>query len=551
MGINRLLALDRPPNGPAEADLAGDLFYALYLAKSLLKDEIPGSRIVNARLLDWIARQAGWTDARQKTAFSIAPAAEATRAIWLHLTDEDVIKEALKKQEEANLHETLAEAALTKAQALREAAQGLREAAEEEAEDGDPAAGDETEDGDPAAGDETEDGDPAAGDETEEDGEGPSQDHLADLAAHGIPNASVGVNDQVKAEAAAKIASAAPPRPEELEAMADQADAEAAAAEAKAKAAQEAAEASLDKIEGTGPGEAAMIEAARDGADKAKDMATIMAGWGIGHSDPMMQDPALVQDLLRKMTPYIKEIARQAGRLKGFVLSAKRERIPTSPSRTEIARTQDPEYILDSEALDLLDKDSPDHAETAAAFFDGGLPGFVPSGDGDREGNAVIMTDISGSMGQTGDQLAKALGLAIAQTKKADGLRYALGSFSDTVVKVVTDKDGPEAHFIYAATRVGAGTNFTAALDKAIEFLGKTPKSDLVFISDGQAPVTEETRLKWEAYKEETGSRLFFVQVGHRSYQGIKDMADHVRHIDDLTRDTAAGLARDFGDWII
>ncbi len=118
--LGRLLRvqLQREPQGDAEADLAGDAFFALYKASPALREEVPPERSVNRALLEWAQSTAGWEQSRAHTVANLPAALAAAGLLWGLLTSEEALQEALKKQEEAE--ERAREAA-----ALEAASQGL------------------------------------------------------------------------------------------------------------------------------------------------------------------------------------------------------------------------------------------------------------------------------------------------------------------------------------------------------------------------------------------------------------------------------------------
>lgn len=125
--LGRLLRvrLQREPRGDAEADLAGDAFFALYKASPELREDVPPERAVNRALLEWAQSTTGWEQSRAHTVANLPAALAAAGLLWGLLTSEEALQEALKKQEEAE--EKAREAA-----ALEAAAQGLQAAGMED-----------------------------------------------------------------------------------------------------------------------------------------------------------------------------------------------------------------------------------------------------------------------------------------------------------------------------------------------------------------------------------------------------------------------------------
>ena len=75
-------------------------------------------------------------------------------------------------------------------------------------------------------------------------------------------------------------------------------------------------------------------------------------------------------------------------------------------------------------------------------------------------------------------------------------------------------------------------------------------RSDLLFISDGEAGVNQTTVSKWSDFTQDTGSRLFYVPVGLGGYIDIENLADRVINIAEMDEQTGANLAANLGRWI-
>lgn len=123
-GLGRLarIQLPREPGGVAEKDLAGDLFHSMFQVEPVDRPDVPEERQVNRALMDWMKETHGWEESRASTAGNLAASMMASSLMWAHLTNDETMAEALKKQEEA-------EAAANEARAQQAAANAMMQAA--------------------------------------------------------------------------------------------------------------------------------------------------------------------------------------------------------------------------------------------------------------------------------------------------------------------------------------------------------------------------------------------------------------------------------------
>jgi uncharacterized protein with von Willebrand factor type A (vWA) domain len=102
--LGRLAKINLPdaPEGEAQADLAGDIFFEMFQSSPTARQEVPAERGANRALLDWMGSTHGWEEARTSTIANMPASMAASGLMWGHLQTDEVLKEALKKQEEAS-----------------------------------------------------------------------------------------------------------------------------------------------------------------------------------------------------------------------------------------------------------------------------------------------------------------------------------------------------------------------------------------------------------------------------------------------------------------
>lgn len=90
-------------DGVAYDDLAGDIFHHMYKRdpQVLQGDDVPPSRAINHRLINWMADSPGFRESRQHSTGSVAAARAASGLMYQHLTSREAYKEALEAQQKA------------------------------------------------------------------------------------------------------------------------------------------------------------------------------------------------------------------------------------------------------------------------------------------------------------------------------------------------------------------------------------------------------------------------------------------------------------------
>lgn len=461
------------PEGPAQQDLAGDLFFESYLSHPEAAPTVPPERSINRELINWLKSTHGWEKTRASTTGNMPASMMAAALMWSHLSNEETIQEALKRQEEAA-------ATTQRARAHQMAANALKQAAEE------------------------------------------SGDHLtASQAAH-------------------------------RQAIADQARewAEKQAAEAM----QMIQEAQTKPLK-----QAAMAAIAQAAVKETKEIAEAAAGWGMGPGSLIQSDPAAAMAFLKHNTGKIAQIARLAGRMRGFALQARQERAPAGVVPAGVGLTRDLTRVFPTE-LAMLRPDAPEllRAMKVGEFASRGLLGYTPAGDAQRRGPFVGAVDVSPSMrirGGAPEIVAKAVALGISQVAQMESRPYSLFAFASdrNAVTAVTNEGDWPAHLAWASSSQGGGTDFDMALDLTLRHLRELGKkangADALFISDGEAGVSDQMRYTWKSFAMDTGARLFYVPVGRGGRPEIEELADRVVEIAELDEQTGANLAAELGRW--
>jgi uncharacterized protein with von Willebrand factor type A (vWA) domain len=168
---------------------------------------------------------------------------------------------------------------------------------------------------------------------------------------------------------------------------------------------------------------------------------------------------------------------------------------------------------------------------------------FDGSADEGQQGPVVICLDKSGSMDgpkeveSTGLMLAL-VGIAQSQNRKARVILY------DSSVRYVKDIDpltaSPADRLDLADRQYGGGTNFMQPLYEALDALEKhadLKEADVVFITDGEADVSESFSKKWREAQQRLNFKVYTLLVGSyvntQVLDRFSDMNIHVRDLSD------------------
>lgn len=281
---------------------------------------------------------------------------------------------------------------------------------------------------------------------------------------------------------------------------------------------------------------AGLASATRTAAKKAREMSALMSGWGSTPGQGIYTDPKQAISFMSRMNnKTIQEIARLAGKMKNFALSARNNRVAGGTVPAVMGYTSTITNLLPTE-LAYLHPQVPDsiRAVKTAELLEVGLLGWKESGEHKEKGAFVAAVDVSASMVTGRDIVAKAVALGVAQVAKMEGRPYTLFCFgaNSNKIEFVTHKDSWEAHLRWASYREHGGTDFDLAVRVAEKFIREAPfSSDCLFISDGEAVVSDKQAQSWKSLAQEKGARLFYVSVAGGS--------DHLSHLADQTIEVA------------
>lgn len=156
------------------------------------------------------------------------------------------------------------------------------------------------------------------------------------------------------------------------------------------------------------------------------------------------------------------------------------------------------------------------------------------SGAGARQrGDVVVCVDESGSMKGGNVELAKAYAFALRTYLQPQNRRCHILSFSyeERDMRELPPHADSESVVAWLRTFIGGGTNFSHPLRRAMQLC--SGNSDILIITDGDAPLDEDFKRQFLQWKSATGARLFMLHIGVES--PLRDIADHVFELGDVT----------------
>lgn len=343
----------------------------------------------------------------------------------------------------------------------------------------------------------------------------------------------------------------------------------AAAAEARAEANERAAaimaaidqiEREVEKIENDPIARASMNAAAREAEAEADEVSAALASWGVEAGSPAYRDPATALRMMELMTGKTARIAKLVGRFRGIATDERSTVDAEGYTPTDAEYSQDFRRIFPENLARLSAHNHPAlRAMALAEFVRNGMLSWRYEGEAEEAGNFYALVDESGSMRGAEEEIAKAVLLGTAQSviESGQNRRFEVGAFAGRYneIRAVSSDEGPTALLEWAGQFIGGGTDFDHALNWALDKIeadhagGEMRGADVVIITDGIAPLREETRNRFRAVRDDAGIRLFYVPIGVAPGSSVlDDFADVVLSLSSL-EDGGEEFARSLAQW--
>ncbi|WP_067728856.1 VWA domain-containing protein [Oceanobacillus damuensis] len=267
----------------------------------------------------------------------------------------------------------------------------------------------------------------------------------------------------------------------------------------------------------------AMKQAMQDTQDTRESVKSLMGGTKAGSGEAELKKVPL-RDQLKladKMEEQkkMKEIADWAGRFKQIARKKQKNKHNKATTRSGITLGNNLERVLPSELA--MYKNEATKMDFLRLFSKQKTRQYDAKGkDTLGKGPFILCLDQSGSMNNL-DSQSKGFALALMSIAKRQKRDFALIPFSSKAYKYLYKKGKIEAKDMVDLCErfIGGGTNFEAPLGKALEVINESSfkKADIVFVTDGEASVTESFINDFQKQKQRKEFNVLSLIIGYRS----------------------------------
>lgn len=249
-----------------------------------------------------------------------------------------------------------------------------------------------------------------------------------------------------------------------------------------------------------------------------------------------------------RSNPKLKEIAKLAGRFRREALKQHANKKKPGPDElTDVEVGNDLGRILPSEAMKLGDENM--EYEFFKKYLERSLLQYrLDENVAESKGPIVVCIDNSGSMSGYPEIWSKAIFLGLADIALKEKREIVCLHYSSSVDKVFFfDKDNmdPLKLLEAAAYFSGGGTKFYPAFQAALSTIENSDahkKADIIFITDGNAPLADNEREDIEKRKKATETRIYTIAIG-ASAPSLEPVTDTMTTINDLRqKDSDKGI---------
>lgn len=255
-------------------------------------------------------------------------------------------------------------------------------------------------------------------------------------------------------------------------------------------------------------------------------------------------------------------LARLVGALREAAFEARRRRVARSPQELHaVTLGAELERLLPAELLGLRRRDRGEigrglHVDFLRRFSERQLLEYRLDAAAER-GPMVVCVDGSGSMQGSKELWGKAVALTLMEIARREhraclAIVFSSGEPLFEVELLDKAKGGArrsvrdEEVLRFAEHFPGGGTDFEPPLERALAAVtaGSYRRGDVVFITDGHAPVSDGLlqRIARERKRHRFRIRAILVDVGDHERRTVERFAHDVRAVTDLAADTLADL---------
>ncbi|HJL39753.1 MAG TPA: hypothetical protein RMG48_00485 [Myxococcales bacterium LLY-WYZ-16_1] len=292
--------------------------------------------------------------------------------------------------------------------------------------------------------------------------------------------------------------------------------------------------------------------------DERQTLEEAMAGLGLGSGESL--DPSRRFELGKRLlrSRKLQMLARLLGAFREIAQEVRKRRLPRSPQSVHDIRTGNDLFrILPSELTGLRRPEL--RRAFRARFAESQLLQYELEGPKAR-GPMVVCVDGSSSMEGSKELWSKAVALTFVELARRERRRCVGIVFSGGPeiheVELSSEHRGlgqraalvPEAVLDFAEHFPGGGTSFREPLTRALEHVEskRFRRGDIVFITDGEAPVGPELVERVEDVRKRTRTAIksIVIDAGSHRIEGVESFSDQVFRVRDLAEDAVGELFR-------
>lgn len=305
---------------------------------------------------------------------------------------------------------------------------------------------------------------------------------------------------------------------------------------------QQASQAMQQALDKNGNGLAkALQKAAQQARDARDDVKSLLGGIGAGNEDAVLKKVPLRDQLklAEKLSGeyQLKKIAEWAGRMKLIAQKKQRNKLSEAIDRSGVTQGNQVEKLLPSELAAFSNPATKN--DFLRRFVEGQTLQYDTKGKEQLgKGPIVLCLDQSGSM-EHQDTISKGFALALMSIARKQRRDFALILFSNHARAAQIFEKGRitiDAMVNLASVFLDGGTNFNEPLMKAAEViqLSRFNKADIIFVTDGDASLSDGFIRDWNEIKEKKDFRVLSLLLGSQQDRTVKRFSDSVVKAQDL-----------------
>lgn len=305
----------------------------------------------------------------------------------------------------------------------------------------------------------------------------------------------------------------------------------------------------------------AINQALRDASEDAEELDSLRAGIGLENGTWRQMSPEERLKMAERLrTPAMRELADMVGRMKRFAMGQQAQKVSNVEHEpVDVETGNSLRHLLGSEYALLDDEDL--EWEFYRRFVDGEMLQYKLQGT-EKAGKGPIIACIDKSYSMSGRPFTWALGVAeglrrICQEQERDFYALFFGTNDDRHrFSFPSGAADFKKVLEFLSCQANGGTEFDGVLEEALarvtdQYGDGLEKADIVFITDGQARLSEDWLRDFNQEKERVGCRVFGVYIGgardmygagRGPTQVLEQFSDHVIPVAELRTDAVGDI---------